>query len=208
MKTVNIAGIDIDIHNEDVGIYMSGGADSALLLYILMKNSTKKIHIFTCASKAKQFGTVKSSTDVIRKCAELTDNLNIAHHMHYVESQNDHVLFAPYREFIDKGIVNLIYHGVTSNPPSSVLETFTDKSNQPVLRNSENTRPVYKIGSNLYTPLTNSDKQQIYKMYKELDIEHTLFPLTRSCEDLSLTEGHCGTCWWCEERNWGFGKLV
>ena len=187
---------------------MSGGADSALLLYILMKNSTKKIHIFTCASKVKQFGTVKSSTDVIRKCVELTGNLNIAHHMHYVESQNDHVLFAPYREFIDKGIVNLIYHGVTSNPPANVLETFVDKINQPVLRDSKNIKSLYKMGSNLYTPLTNSNKQKISEMYKELDLLDNLFPLTRSCESLDLSEGHCGHCWWCQEREWGFGRLV
>jgi 7-cyano-7-deazaguanine synthase in queuosine biosynthesis len=207
MKTITIAGLDIDIHDEDVGIYMSGGADSALLLYILMKNSTKKIHIFTCASRAKLFGTVKSSTEVVRKCVELTGNLNIAHHMHYVESQNDHVLFAPYKEFINKGIINLIYHGVTMNPPANVLKTFNDKAS-PINRNPENIRFLYNASSKLYTPLTFSNKQKICEMYKELDIEHTLFPLTRSCEDLSLTEGHCGTCWWCEEREWGFGKLV
>jgi 7-cyano-7-deazaguanine synthase in queuosine biosynthesis len=207
MKTITVAGVDIDIHDKDVGIYMSGGADSALLLYILMKNSTKKIHVFTCASRAKQFGSIKSSTNVLRKCVELTGNLNVAHHMHYVESQNDHVLFAPYREFIDKGIVDLIYHGVTANPPNEVLESFNDKSNQLSLRSSENIRSPYKLGSNLYTPLTNSNKQQVSKMYKELGIEDTVFPLTRSCENLSLAEGHCGTCWWCEERNWGFGKL-
>lgn len=208
MKTITIAGVDVDIQDEDVGIYMSGGADSALLLYILMKNSTKKIHIFTCASRVKQFGSVKSSQNVVKKCLELTGNLNISHHLHFVESQNDHVLFAPYREFIDKGIVNLIYHGVTANPSNEELSTFSDGTNTPFFRNPEHTRLTYRVGSNLYTPFTNFNKQKICEMYKELDLLDNLFPLTRSCESLDLSEGHCGHCWWCQEREWGFGRLV
>jgi 7-cyano-7-deazaguanine synthase in queuosine biosynthesis len=207
MKTITIAGVDIDIHDENVGIYMSGGADSSLLLYILMKHCTKKIHIFTCASQAKQFSSATSSRNIIKKCVELTGNFNVMHHMTFVNIQDDHLLFSPYREFIDKGIVNLVYHGVTANPPKEVSDTFSNPADTPNLRNPSQTRVYYKQGSNLYTPFTNSNKQKVKEMYKELDIEDTLFPLTRSCEDPSLAEGHCGTCWWCEERQWGFGRL-
>ena len=36
-----------------------------------------------------------------------------------------------------------------------------------------------------------------------------LFPVTRSCELKGKLEyyGHCGKCWWCEERQWGFDQL-
>jgi 7-cyano-7-deazaguanine synthase in queuosine biosynthesis len=51
-------------------------------------------------------------------------------------------------------------------------------------------------------------------MYVKFDLMDTVFPLTRSCEWTSkITEvadpgtNHCGVCWWCEERKWGFGKL-
>lgn len=207
MKTITVAGIDIDIHDDEIGIYASGGADSSLLLYILMKHCTKKIHIFTCASQAKQFASVKSSSNVIQKCVELTGNLNIAHHIHFVKNQDDYVLFAPYREFINKGLIKLVYSGITANPDKDVLETFKDKDNQPILRYSNNVRSVYVLGNNMYTPLTNSNKQKVGEMFKELNLQDSLFPLTRSCEHPEMTEGHCGTCWWCEERQWGFGRL-
>ena len=47
------------------------------------------------------------------------------------------------------------------------------------------------------------------KIYQELDLMETLFPVTRSCEVTDKIEyyGHCGKCWWCEERHWGFGNV-
>ena len=45
-------------------------------------------------------------------------------------------------------------------------------------------------------------------MYTELGIMDSLFTVTRSCESVTLTEGHCGECWWCQERMWGFNRLT
>ena len=46
-------------------------------------------------------------------------------------------------------------------------------------------------------------------LYKEYNLIDSLFVYTRSCEweaqnvkDPKL--GHCGICWWCQERAWGF----
>lgn len=57
----------------------------------------------------------------------------------------------------------------------------------------------------MYTPFHRIDKKVIAGMYEELNLLETLFPLTRSCENNNLLEGHCGECWWCEERLWAFG---
>ena len=58
------------------------------------------------------------------------------------------------------------------------------------------------------------DKQGLGKLYKEHDLMESLFPLTYSCEYYSrdkmygdVGDKHCGKCWWCQEREWGFGKL-
>ena len=53
----------------------------------------------------------------------------------------------------------------------------------------------------------NFDKKELAQIYKEYDLLDTLFPVTRSCEGWQNITGHCGKCWWCEERMWGFGKL-
>ena len=53
-------------------------------------------------------------------------------------------------------------------------------------------------------PFFNLDKRQIAELYKQHNLLDTLFPLTVSC----ITEiTHCGECWFCKERIWGFGKL-
>lgn len=40
-------------------------------------------------------------------------------------------------------------------------------------------------------------------------IPQELYALTISCESLTDPDPiHCGDCWWCEERKWGFGNYV
>jgi 7-cyano-7-deazaguanine synthase in queuosine biosynthesis len=63
-------------------------------------------------------------------------------------------------------------------------------------------------------PWANTDKKGIAKMYREENLIDTLLPVTRSCEYDPNCEffddiedpglGHCGECWWCKEREWGF----
>ena len=61
----------------------------------------------------------------------------------------------------------------------------------------------------LYSPFVNKDKKTIFQIYQDLNLLETLFPLTRSCETTRLKNfrGHCGECWWCKERMWGFGRV-
>ena len=207
MKTITIAGVEVRIYQGPVGIYVSGGADSALLLYLLMKYSTDTIHIFTCASKQKQFASARVSLRVIEKCVELTGNTNIVHHTHYVDYQTDEILFYPQKDYLHIGKINVLYTGITANPPLDVLKTFKEETTENSERDPSIERSVYIEEQKIYIPFTNINKQKIGSMYNELDLTDTLYSLTRSCESLELSEGHCGECWWCQERHWGFGKL-
>jgi 7-cyano-7-deazaguanine synthase in queuosine biosynthesis len=207
MKTITIAGTEIKLFDNKIGLYHSGGADSSLLLYVLMKYTTDNIHIFTCASKEKNYASAKVSNRVIEKCIELTGNNNIMHHTHYVDSQNDEVLFSPQKYYVAAGELDILYTGVTANPPVEISNTFNEESTENIERDPSVERSVFIHEYNIYTPFTNINKQVIGKMYDELGLTTTLFPLTRSCEDRSLSDGHCGECWWCQERQWGFGKL-
>lgn len=56
-------------------------------------------------------------------------------------------------------------------------------------------------------PFFNMNKKDIAKMYEDEGLMDTLWPVTRSCESETMSEGHCGECWWCQERLWAFGKL-
>ena len=54
----------------------------------------------------------------------------------------------------------------------------------------------------------NIDKKGVAELYDYFGLMDTLFPLTRSCEDWTDDfSAHCGKCWFCLERLWGFGKL-
>ena len=44
-KSIDCARTNLDIYDGSIGIMVSGGADSAILLYYLMKHCTDKIHI-------------------------------------------------------------------------------------------------------------------------------------------------------------------
>jgi 7-cyano-7-deazaguanine synthase in queuosine biosynthesis len=206
MNIVNFNNVNVDIHSGNIGISVSGGADSAILLYILMKYAQDPVHVFTCSSKEKNRVSPHIALDVIGKCIDLTGKQDVYHHTYFVEKQT-------YQTWIDgliKPIINktvdIMYTGVTALPPDDVLTQFNTKNTLYNKRDPNQIRPVYHKG-NFYTPLFNLNKQQVCEIYKELNVLDDLYPLTRSCEDLKLTSGHCGKCWWCEERKWGFGNL-
>ena len=201
MNTIKLNTIDVDIHTGNIGISVSGGADSAILLYMLMKYSSGTIHVYTCSSKEKNRVSPHIALDVIGKCIDLTGKQDVHHHTYFVEKQT-------YQSWIN-GLINkpvdVMYTGVTALPPDHVLATFSSQNDLYSKRDPNQVRPVRQ--GKFYMPFFNLNKQQVCEVYKDLDMLEELYPLTRSCEDLKLTSGHCGSCWWCEERKWGFGKL-
>lgn len=203
MKTVTIANTSIDIHNEGIGICFSGGADSSLLLYILMSNATCPIHIFTCTSEKKNYSNLSVTQSVIRQCITLTGNRNIFHHTHFVEEQtgNNFYLFSHFK------LIKTLYTAITKNPPLEITNSWGEPNTEHEERNPDIQRDLYHRNNTMYTPFHRINKSVIAEMYSELRLKDNLFPLTRSCENDSWTEGHCGTCWWCKERQWAFGKL-
>ena len=56
------------------------------------------------------------------------------------------------------------------------------------------------------TPYSKLTKRDIALKYYEYGIHNKLFPLTFSC--IVNTDVHCGKCWWCQERLWGFGRII
>jgi 7-cyano-7-deazaguanine synthase in queuosine biosynthesis len=209
MIQTNISNINIDIHEGPIGISCSGGADSSLLLYILMKYCKDPIHVFTCVLDSKNRSTLKSASNVVSKIIDLTGNYNVYHHYHFVkEGKRIEELFKQQIQFIENKTINWLYTAITKNPPFEIQKSFSEPSRENHERHPLIERPVYMENQPIYMPFTNIDKQAIAKMYMELDILDNLFPVTRSCESITLIEGHCGECWWCEERLWGFGRLT
>lgn len=199
--------VNLEINENNIGVLVSGGADSAILLYFLLKYTKNHLHIFTLSNKSKPIYNVKSSIDVIQKCAELTNNFNFTHHIKYDIYQDRINLFMLPKAYLEKNEIDCVYTGITKNPPGEITTSFYDKTTEDDERNPQQIRKTIK--GNFYAPWTNLNKKDLFEIYKKYNLLDNLFPLTRSCESHDvLNSNHCGMCWWCQERLWGFERLI
>lgn len=210
------AGVNLDIHSGPIGVSCSGGADSSILLYHLMREKEDKIYIFTTGNNQRERYNVQTAVNVVEKIIQLTGNTNIEHHISYCEIQTSEELFPKLRTYIDNNTTGIIYSGLTANPPKEVTDIFKlpiTETNRTLGNNA-----YMHYNNTGYTPWANSDKLKIAEMYKEANLLDELYPITRSCEYDPTSNyfkniknpgiGHCGKCWWCEERKWAFGTLT
>lgn len=237
MKNIKISDYEIAIYEDGpVGISLSAGADSALLLYILMSNIRKHIHIYTILAPNRRAPFESHADAVVKTCSELTGNTNYTHHKIHPPKQMPDVVFRYLDERYVMDQLEIIYFGLTNFPPRSVYLEFDEQ--QPrwhnEFRDDTVIKPLYgiripvkektdlqyisgdpdhceyeeiSIDEKVYVPFVNLNKKDIAKMYHELGIVETVFPVSRSCENDNHLGSHCGKCWWCNERKWAFGFL-
>ncbi len=129
LEYINLSGISIGLYrNGPVGVSVSGGADSAILLYVLMANLTQPIHIYNMwTSKRKNiFG--ESVDSVIETCSQLTGNKNFIVHKKQVEpDESIEFYFKILTEALDKKEIDIVYLGVTNFPPEEVYLKFNSQ---------------------------------------------------------------------------------
>ena len=217
LRSESICGINFltPLDSRPIGIMLSGGADSAVLLYYLMKTCPgNKIYVFTLANTQRNMRNATHASLVVNKCVELTGNTNVAHVITYDVEQTDTNIFNSISKSYETANTAYHYSGVTLNPPNSVTKKFKLPISE-TYRNTENNPKTVDLEYSFFAPFARHDKSTIKKLYDEFDLIDELFPLTRSCEyDPSISNdisnpgsGHCGECWWCEERKWAFRRL-
>ena len=118
------------------------------------------------------------------------------------------------------------FHGVTANPPKHLTHFYQDylpeiyggdyQAPELEARTPDEIREEYgsmqeQDDKIWWHPWTNWHKRDLAELYNNLQLMTTLFPITRSCEGMHQEQidlgEHCGECWWCQERLWGFGRL-
>lgn len=211
------------------GIKLSGGADSALVAYMLVhiiqENGWDDVSIWaiTGVSDIKPYNAIYAKK-VMDKITELTGFEFAGHHYGVVSASNGMAEYAGgqeqlVQELFKNGSIDFRFAGITANPPkegdSSHLWNRTDGRTGPADSDfrDKSDEPKSIINRTSSLPLINTDKRGVAELYDYFGITDTLFPVTRSCEgaDVNETESftrHCGKCWFCLEREWGFGKLV
>jgi hypothetical protein len=205
---ISVNGTEIDLVDGPIGISLSGGTDSSLLLYLLMSKHRGQIHAFTMANDVKRRASSRYAQSVIERCMDLTDNRDVTHHVWYRQAYDVDDLHRTQKGYHLMGLFGLRYAAITADPPQEVTSLFESKSFESFERDPTVIRPLYyRYGMETHVPFTNIDKLKIAGIYHHLGLMDSLFPVTRSCESTEIAEGHCGRCWWCEERAWGFGRL-
>jgi hypothetical protein len=234
---INVDGIRLGLYKDGpVGISVSCGADSAILLYWLMTNVQHDLHIYNVIADYRRDILEPPFDAVVAKCAELTGKTNYFVHKSYVPKPPPELLFQTWTKALDNKEIDILYTGLTKFPPDEVYANWEEKlPNWHVqLRKDGQVFPEFGVEINIppgtnfsdpplsiggrtidklvmdqraYSPLVNHNKRSVAKLYSEFGVLNTLYPVTRSCENDMHPNAHCGKCWWCNERLWGFGYL-
>lgn len=208
--------------DEKIGIKVSGGADSAIVAYMLAKykmehNPSVKLKPISYITPEKV--PMIKKIDAILECITRLTGVEWHHPVVYNLSSSSEPMFTDEREehntrlFNAKAITSSTA-GITRNPPDSIAERWIEEIG-PLDNRDPNAdkHPQYTPGT--FLPLINIDKKGVRELYDTFGVFEELYPLTFSCEDgfgkpietIDYSK-HCGTCWWCLEREWGFGRLV
>lgn len=212
MKTISIGNQPFVVYDGPVGLAFSGGADSSMLLYVLLKYASGPIHLFTCSSKDRDRSQPYHALKVLSKLLDITARNDVTFNVHFVEKKNKNTIFTSIYTVTKTLNINVLYTAGTSFPEKSDLEKFkVDPELNPTwlydIRDAEVEKPLYFDNNFIYAPWWNFNKKFISSLYHEYSLTDSLFPLTRSCENPEYATGHCGRCWFCAERYWAFGRL-
>jgi hypothetical protein len=220
--------------SRDVIVKMSGGADSSILMFLLAKYKNEyntelnfKITSTVGSTKPYQYEFANQVVKFIDKIYPLGD------YEHYHNESlpsgefpdgEDENGFDANKEAYSDDIENLVkslhnkdsvqYMGITANPSAEQLELHNIADGRDLERDSDVAVPNNELwmGPGFYKynrPFAKYDKLVVAELYDRYNLTDTLFPLTRSCEEATFDfSEHCGTCWWCKERKWAFGKLA
>lgn len=207
MKTYNIDGVNIpfDIAWDSIAISVSGGADSALLAYLLCNfipnTQTMEVHII---SHTRMWKTrpwqQQNSLDVFNWLVERFPNIIFKRHTNFVAPElewgskgptitdeygklvsGDNVQQRAFAEYLcHKENVTAYYNAVTKNPENVNFSGLYTRDINPS-KDNQHLQIVEHMGRLACHPFRFVDKSWVVKQYTDLGITE-LLNITRSCE--------------------------
>jgi 7-cyano-7-deazaguanine synthase in queuosine biosynthesis len=189
---------EIILPDGSVGVFLSGGSDSAILFWLLASQGRHDIVLLTACSEDKKYN-IDPAMDVIKWVRDYTDVKVLEHKIVIAPTQESR------REYRDKATGELSAKwnlscwasGITRNPDE-------------ILKHHEQRKPdrdrvmARVIHDRFYRPFYAINKSHLALLYEKYEI-NKLHTLTVSCE---VSYPPCGDCWWCVEREWAFGNYA
>lgn len=215
-----------------IGISISGGADSALLAFLVCSNSDAEIH-FT--NQIRLWKTRPWQEHVADRVIDwFRNNFKNTFHIHRnlippelewgdkgptivdeygkLKSGNQIILRSHNEYIAHKYKLDALYGGINQNPDVAIPGSLSDRDKGHI--------PAYFFhnGVHICHPFVHTKKDWIIKQYYENNILD-LLNLTRSCEGefegldyKTYLPGQevpiCGQCFWCKEREWAIEKSI
>jgi hypothetical protein len=197
------------VHNQlsnadKIGVYLSGGPDSAALLCLIIVE-LKRIEMINkvpihCFIVDKGEGQVDCAVDVIKETEKIY-NVSLTYELvEHIPDENypSRLGSKTYKLISDNNLKMIFYQGI-NNPPPEDLKKFS------VTYRRYGEREVTLINNKIYCfPFIHLHKPQILDIFYKLNCE-SVIKYTQSC--FMQSKGACGTCFSCEERAWGFEML-
>lgn len=173
------------------GIMLSGGIDSALLFYLLIRsNPSINLQPFTIS---KTDGAALYADPVIDHMNRKFD-LQIPPTIIVGDPTVHHRLQSAtaVADIFSHHPVDYLYIGINTNPPE--LANHPSAPNR--AKRSDNPRIIF--------PFVDLYKDKILKIMFD-EGQEDLANITHSCTE--QRHGRCGVCWQCQERAWAFRQL-
>jgi len=196
--------IPFDPNWRNVAIAVSGGADSALLAYMVCKEAYEHyttIHIINHVRCWKTKPWQQQDADrVFNWLFQKFYHTTFKRHTNFIAPDLEYGNVGPnltdeygkqvsgyniqsraYAEFIcKKHSMDAFYNGVTRNPRLAAFNGMRERDIEPT-EDNKHLLEMEHLGFMVYHPFRFTDKSEIVKMYKDLGIMD-LFEITRSCE--------------------------
>ena len=185
------ATLDFNPEHKKIGVMLSGGMDSALLLYLILQHKPRylELEVYNVPNpkdNARYFSN--KVIDWIEKNLGCPP-INITN----LESKNlspSTLIFQP--GILRKGLVDRLYSASNQNPPH-------------LLEGAPWRRSPYLIQEdNSHFPFITLYKKHILEIYLKYNIIDLAY-ITSSCTE--STDLRCNTCFQCKERAWAFECL-
>ena len=222
--------MDVSKNWKRIGISLSGGADSALLSYLILSQTNAEIFFTTqirCWKtrpwqryiaievvdwfRQRFKNPIEHIENFIPPEMEEPNTTFITDEYGALKPGNRIILRAHNEWVAHTYNLDAWYAAVNKNPDIDIPGALPERN--------EGVLPLHMkhMGVDILHPLVYTSKDWIIKQYYEHNIED-LLKLTRSCEGefdgidyLTYTPGQsvpvCNECFWCKEREWAIGQV-
>ena len=210
--------IKLNLDHENIGIGMSGGLDSSMLLWMLAHHINENdlditIFVWTCIHQEKPWQHIYTKKVIEFVKSEFPD-VKFGEHMIRTTSAIDYIDNGTRLswDMVEKHKITALFNGVTTNPPEEIGKPVWKKRWERRAERRDNSNVQWWIDERAeskcnnhteYLPFIHTDKRVVLAFYKKYGKLADLGALTRSCEGwIEETENftkECKGCWWCKE---------